>query len=109
MEPPSASHKLHTIVSKNIGKDLSLATLSSMLAMSESTLRRKLNKEGANFQTIKDKARLGYGLHLVQTSDAPIGRIAERCGYDSQSRFTDKFKQFFGVTPSELRKTKMHD
>jgi AraC-like DNA-binding protein len=35
--------------------------------------------------------------------------VAERCGYQSQSRFTDKFKQFFGVTPTELRKTRMRD
>lgn len=109
VEPPSLSHKLHGIISASIADDLGADALASRLALSESTLRRKLTAEGTSLQAIKDRARLGYGLHLVQTSQDPIGRVAERCGYQSQSRFTDKFKQFFGVTPSELRKTRMID
>ncbi|MDX3775527.1 AraC family transcriptional regulator [Chromatiaceae bacterium AAb-1] len=108
-ESLSLSHKLHNIISADIANDLNAAVLSSRLAMSESTLRRKLNTEGTSLQAIKDKAKLAHGLHLVQTSLEPIGRIAGQCGYQSQSRFTDKFKQLFGITPTELRKTKMHD
>lgn len=109
IEPPSLSHKLHGMVSADLTDDLSAEVLASRLAMSASTLRRKLAAEGASVQAIKDRARLGYGLHLVQSTFEPIGRVAERCGYQSQSRFTDKFKQFFGVTPTELRKTRMND
>ncbi|BFM51299.1 AraC family transcriptional regulator [Marinomonas sp. THO17] len=107
VEPPTLSHKVHTIISDDLSNDLSAETLSSMLAMSESTLRRKLLAEGASLQQIKDRARLGYGLHLVQTSFEPIGLIAEKCGYASQSRFTDKFKQLFDITPTALRKTRL--
>lgn len=106
---PNLVHKLHNIVNTHITDEMSAATLASMLAMSESTLRRKLNAEGTSIQAIKDRAKLGYGLHLVQTSPAPIGHIAEQCGYHSQSRFTDRFKQLFGVTPTALRKTRMND
>ncbi len=109
MAPPTLSHKLHTILSENITNDLDANALSSMLAMSESTLRRKLNAEGDSLQSIKDRVKLGHGLHLIQTSRDPIARIAEQCGYSSQSRFTDKFKLLFGVTPTKLRKTKMRD
>jgi AraC-like DNA-binding protein len=107
VEPPSLSHKLHSIVSANIATDLSAEALAGQLAMSESTLRRKLTAEGTSMQAIKDCARLSHALHLLQTSRDPIGRVAERCGYQSQSRFTDKFKQHFGLTPRELRKTRM--
>jgi AraC-like DNA-binding protein len=79
------------------------------LAMSESTLRRKLKSEGTNVQNIKDHARLGLALHLLQTSNHSIGVVAEQCGYQSQSRFTQRFKKRFGLTPSELRKTKLTD
>jgi AraC-like DNA-binding protein len=75
--------------------------------MSESTLRRKLKLEGTSVQEVKDQARLGLGLHLLQTTRQPISLVAEKCGYLSQSRFTDRFKKRFGLTPSELRKTKM--
>jgi AraC-like DNA-binding protein len=53
--------------------------------------------------------KLGLGLHLLQTTLHSIVLIAEKCGYQSQSRFTDRFKGRFGLTPSELRKTKMVD
>lgn len=109
MNSPALSHQLHAIICENIAHDLDADTLSSMLAMSESTLRRKLNAEGCSLQEIKDRAKLGRGLHLVQTTLDPIGRIAEQCGYSSQSRFTGKFKKLFGLTPTELRKTRMRD
>lgn len=109
MGSPSLSHKLHGLISAHMAEDLSAAFLASTLAMSEATLRRKLNAEATSLQTIKDRAKLGHGLHLVQSGMQPIGRIAEQCGYTSQSRFTDKFKQLFGITPTELRKTRMRD
>ncbi|WP_426162844.1 helix-turn-helix transcriptional regulator [Pseudoduganella sp. R-34] len=109
MEPPSLSHRLHSMICVEFGIEMGADVLASRLALSESTLRRKLAAEGTTLQAIKDRARLGHGLHLVQTTFEPIGRVAERCGYQSQSRFTDKFKQFFGITPSELRKTRMRD
>ena len=109
MEPPTLSHKVHTIISANIMDDIGADALSSMLAMSESTLRRKLAAEGSSLQAIKDRAKLGYGLHLIQTTFDSVGQIAEQCGYSSHSRFTEKFKQLFDITPAALRKTRMHD
>ena len=108
-EPLTTSHKIHSIISANVANDYGAQSLSSMLAMSESTLRRKLSMEGTSLQAIKDRARLGHGLHLIQTTLEPIGLIAEQCGYSSQSRFTDKFKQLFDLTPTALRKTRMSD
>ena len=89
--------------------DLTIENICEQLAMSESTLRRKLKLEGTSVQEIKDQARLGLALHLLQTSTDPIGAIADKCGYLSQSRFTERFKRRFGLTPTELRKTKMTD
>lgn len=106
---PTISDQIHRMLSNNLMDDLSIELFCSQLAMSESTMRRRLKAEGTSLQAIKDQARLGHGLHLIQTSDAPIGLIAEQCGYLSQSRFTDRFKQRFGLTPSALRKTRMTD
>lgn len=107
MASSSLSHKLHALFSAEPTADRQADQLCEQLAMSESTLRRKLRAEGTSLQEIKDRVRLGLGLHLVQTTLQPIGLIAEQCGYQSQSRFTDKFKQLFGTTPTELRKTRL--
>jgi len=107
VEPPSLTHRVEQFINANKQNDLGLENVASSLAMSESTLRRKLSQENTNFQSIKDRVKLGYGLHLLQSTATSIGIIAEQCGYQSQSRFTDKFKSLFGLTPSELRKTKI--
>ena len=102
-------HKVHALVAEQPAEELSVQYICEKLAMSESTLRRKLKLEGTSTQEIKDQVKLGLGLHLLQTTTEPIGLIAEQCGYHSQSRFTDRFKSRFGLTPSELRKTKLTD
>ncbi|MBM3115086.1 helix-turn-helix transcriptional regulator [Jeongeupia naejangsanensis] len=109
VEPPGIAHRVHALVNGDVAGKWSVDRLASALAMSESTLRRKLQAEGVSLTDIVNRARLGHGLHLLQTTLAPIGRIAERCGYHSQSRFTSKFKDLFGVTPSELRKTRIRN
>ncbi|WP_077338651.1 helix-turn-helix transcriptional regulator [Pseudocolwellia agarivorans] len=106
---PKVSYKLHDIFSAQPEQEITLDVICDQLAMSESTLRRKLKAEGTSIQEIKDQTRLGLGLHLLQTTSNSIALIAEKCGYQSQSRFTERFKNRFGLTPSELRKTRMTD
>ncbi len=103
------SNQVHGMLSQPSFQELSMEVICDQLAMSESTLRRKLKSEGTSLQAIKDQVKLGLGLHLLQTTELPISLIAEECGYHSQSRFTDRFKSRFGLTPSQLRKTKMTD
>ena len=97
-EPPSLGHKVESIISIDLQQDLSAEEVAGRLAMSDTS-----------FQTIKDRIKLGHGLYMLQTSDTPIGLVAEACGYQSQSRFTEKFKVMYGLTPSELRKTRFKD
>jgi len=101
--------KLHAILSAKPAEEIAINDICDQLAMSESTLRRKLKAEDTTIQEIKDQVRLGLGLHLLQTTTISIALIAEQCGYLSQSRFTDRFKGRFGITPSQLRKTKLLD
>lgn len=103
------SDSVEKIVYENLKSNVSIEIIASKLFMSSSTLRRKLKSEGTDFQSIKNRVRLGHGLHLLQTTDTSIGNIADLCGYQSQSKFTENFKSLFGVTPRALRKTKMPD
>jgi AraC-like DNA-binding protein len=104
--PHKLGQKIHAILSVQPSVDVPLTAICQQVAMSESTLRRKLIAEGTTIQEIKDQVKLGLGLHLLQTTRHSIVYIAEQCGYQSQSRFTSRFKGRFGLTPSALRKTK---
>lgn len=103
------SQRLHDLFYEKNFHKVTMDYICQQLAMSESTLRRKLAAEGTSVKAIKGRARLGLSLHLLQTTSDGIGLIAEKCGYHSQSRFTQRFKAHFGLTPSELRKTKVTD
>ena len=107
--PHKLAHKIHAMLSEQPAAEVSLTAICQQVAMSESTVRRRLIAEGTTIQEIKDQVKLGLGLHLLQTTHHAIVSIAEQCGYQSQSRFTSRFKGRFGLTPSELRKTKVTD
>ncbi|VAW43895.1 Transcriptional regulator, AraC family [hydrothermal vent metagenome] len=109
LSSPKIKNRLHEMFVDQGFHTLTIEHICEQLTMSESTLRRKLKLEGTSVQKIKDQARLGLAFHLLQTTRNPIGVIADKCGYQSQSRFTERFKRRFGLTPSELRKTKMTD
>lgn len=104
---PQLKDKVQSLFIKHLESDLTTKHICSQLAVSESTLRRKLKLEGTSIQEIKDRVRLTSALNLLQTTGDSIGLIADKCGYQSQSRFTDRFKKRFGITPSDLRKTQM--
>lgn len=105
----SVSQSVLKILARDLSADLPACDIATTLAMSESTLRRKLTTENTSLQYLKDQARLSYGLHLLQTTDWSVLQVAEHCGYQSQSRFTSRFKQRFGLTPSALRQTRLAD
>ena len=73
--------------------------------VSETSLRRHLREEATSFREVLEELRLGFGLSLILETSWSIGRIAEAVGYQSQSRFGERFKQRFGTTPSALRRT----
>jgi AraC-like DNA-binding protein len=99
--------KVNEIILNESSENVSAFDVSQIVGMSESTLRRKLKTEGTSFQILKDNVLMGKALALIQSTFHSVGYIAGQCGYQSQSRFTKKFKLKFGLTPSELRKTRL--
>ncbi|WP_413722590.1 helix-turn-helix transcriptional regulator [Sodalis sp. RH24] len=73
------------------------------LAMSESTLRRRLREEGIRFEKLLVDIRMHHGLLLIQTTNWNMTQVADACGYKSVSRFAERFTQRFGLSPSRLR------
>ncbi len=83
--------------------------VSSRLGCAESSLRRHLHGEGSSFRDLLEEVRLVAGLALLQETFWPIARVAAEVGYDSHSRFSERFRMRFGMTPSELKRTRMSD
>lgn len=99
----SISYQIRQMIRQQPDKKWKLRVIADQFAMSESTLRRYLARDGQNLSQIILDIRLNYGLVLLQTTQKSILTIAQSVGYDSGSRFTHYFKKRFGISPKMLR------
>ncbi|MFA6021583.1 MAG: helix-turn-helix transcriptional regulator [Rhodospirillales bacterium] len=97
------AERVRLLLSSRPAAPWSAADAAGALGISESSLRRRLSQEGTGFRAILSDIRLSTGLMLLQTSEASIADIALACGYESPSRFAERFQARFGTLPSRLR------
>lgn len=95
------------LISPDLAHTWEMGEVCVRLGTSEASLRRRLQEEGSGFRRLLEEARLGAALALMQDTFWPIARIAAEVGYASPSRFAERFKARFGLTPSELRATRV--
>ncbi|MEL6522978.1 MAG: AraC family transcriptional regulator [Pseudomonadota bacterium] len=108
MQPVQArtSSRVKHILRLDPAHDWRAADLTVKLGMSESTLRRRLRAEGCSFRDLLEDVRLEHGVEIVMATDMPISQIAFQCGYVSQSRFAERFRKRFSLSPTDLRATR---
>lgn len=79
------------------------AEVAENLMMSEVVLRRKLSAENAALRSLMIDVRMSRALLLLQATDWPISAIAQSVGYESSSRFAERFRKRFGFAPTAIR------
>lgn len=79
------------------------AEAAESLMMSEVMLRRKLSAENTSLRNLMIDVRMSSALALLQATDWPISVIAQYVGYESASRFAERFRKRFGFAPTAIR------
>ncbi|HEI8866070.1 helix-turn-helix transcriptional regulator [Serratia sp. AKBS12] len=79
------------------------AKVAESLSMSEVMLRRKLSAENTALRNLMIDVRMNSALALLQSTDWPISLIAQHVGYESSSRFAERFRKRFGFVPTAIR------
>ena len=102
---PSWRQRIGQLISVDPSRAWRCEDVCRTLGISESAMRRHLQVEGSSFRDILEETRLMASLTLVHETGLTICQVADAVGYRSQSRFTDRFKERFGVTPTALRRT----
>ena len=80
-------------------------------AMSQATFMRHLSKEGTSFKELLAEVRMLNAISIMQTAHAqnekPLTQLelAVRCGYQSESRFSQRFKAQFGISVKQYGQT----
>lgn len=103
---PNTAQRIASLIGMDCARAWKMADICNELAMSETTLRRELNREATGFREILEQTRLTAGLCLLQETRSSITDIAASVGYDSPSRFAARFRQRFGMSPVELKRSR---
>lgn len=83
------------------GRAWTCSEMGGRLGVSERGLRRHLEAEGTSLRQVLRDVRLNTGLNLLQ-GGLPVGEAAFRSGYSSASRFAARFREQFGMSPSDV-------
>ncbi len=92
-------------IAQNAAYPLQVADLAQIVGLSCARLHSRFVSESG--QTPMDyirQRRLYSGLTLLRHSTLPIGEVASRVGYSSQSAFAAAMLREFGASPSVLRR-----
>lgn len=103
----AATPKLRSLiadVSSDPTGDRSLPAMADQVGMTERTFSRVFLKEtGATPAAFVETARVNRAKALLETSDWPLARIADRSGFGSTDALLRAFNKRVGVTPGEYR------
>ncbi|MCG7585418.1 helix-turn-helix transcriptional regulator [Photobacterium sp. OFAV2-7] len=104
-EKVTFSQTLSHYLSRSPGEAHPLQSVAERFAMSKATLIRKLKQEGTQYRELLADVRLNHALHLMQNGCCNVTMLSQLCGYQSEGRFSQRFKRKFGLTPSAYMKT----
>ena len=77
--------------------------VANQLHMSESTLQRRLTKEGYKFQQLLDQVRNKLAYEYLTSTQLTISEIAALLGFSDAANFRKSFKRCSKKTPSTIR------
>jgi AraC-like DNA-binding protein len=97
------SDRVRRLVAQRPDADWNVPRIAAAFHISPSSLRRRLEGEALTAAAIVREVRLETALCLLQGGCHSIGEVAQRCGWESHSRFTAAFHQRWGVLPSVVR------
>jgi AraC-like DNA-binding protein len=78
--------------------------LAAHLYTTSSTLRRRLEAEGASYQRIKDEVRRERAIEQLRRNQKSNAEIAEELGFGDPSTFYRAFRKWTGATPNAFRR-----
>lgn len=82
-----------------------VADLAEVAGMTTTQLERAMNRVlGLSPKQLVLRLRLEQAIGELDSTDDPIGAIAQRCGYYDQSAFTRHFTRVVGLSPGAYRR-----
>lgn len=103
---PTAADKVAQYIHMHYAESITLETLSKVGCLDRSYLvrsfKKRYNRTPIDYLI---KVRLNNARDLLLDTDLSIAEIAESCGYNNESFFISQYKNKFGKTPAQHRKS----
>lgn len=94
---------IHAQMSKD---DINIDHIAAAMSLSSKQLRtRVMAITGLTPVAYTLQVRLNYARRMIASEDLSLTAIASKCGFQNLSHFSKAFKQQFGVSPLQFRKT----
>jgi len=85
------------------GADDSREGVAELLAMSVSSLQRRLREESCNFRDVRDDVYRAVAEDLLTHTETSVSEIAERLHFADAASFGKAFRRWTGASPREFR------
>ena len=97
--------QIHDQLTRNLEQRYTIDSLSRQYLMNPTTLKKVFKAVyGTSIAAHIREHRMAYAAQLLRSSALSIADIAQKVGYDSQSRFSSVFKEQYQLLPKEYRK-----
>ena len=104
MTGPLDLERLDAFILDNLARRISVAELAQVACLSPSHFHAQFKDSvGLTPHQYLLKSRLDLAARLLRESGMPLIRIAEECGFSSQSALTNAMRRYLGLTPKRLR------
>ncbi len=103
---PYAKRQILDFIESHLDRALTLQQLAETVHLSEYHFARMFKVSfGVPPHQYVTERRLNQAARLLQDRNLTLAEIALRCGFSSQSHFSNRFKAFYRVTPASFRKS----
>ncbi len=98
-------HRIHDELVQDLSCRVTIEEISRRYGLNPTTLKADFKAVyGMSLAAHIKEHRMEKAAELLRASSMSVAQIAERVGYESQSKFTAAFKSYYGATPMEYRK-----
>ena len=99
--------QIHEHLMQNLDQRATIETLSKQYLMNPTTLKTVFKSVyGTSIAAHMKEHRMEQAAKMLTESNQSIAEIATAVGYDSQSKFSAAFKDYFHILPKEYRKNR---
>lgn len=104
--PNETIHKIITYVTEHYQEPLSLKDAAASIGISKEYFCRLFKEHmGITFLRYLNEVRISHADRLLTTTDLSIAEVMQQSGFTNQTMFNRLFKEIYGITPRQARKT----